>query len=76
MRLAVSRQPAIGKEIVSADTTVASQLALTKGERVVRIHCVRLTDSIPVSFDETYLPLEIVGKSITDFEGRAYFFDP
>ena len=56
----------IGKEIVTADATVASQLALTKGERVVRIRRLRLADGIPLSFDETYLPLEIGKKIITD----------
>ena len=56
----------IGKEIVTADATVASQLALTKGERVVRIRRVRLADGIPLSFDETYLPLEIGKKIMTD----------
>jgi len=46
----------IGKEVVTADATVASRLALTRGERVVRIRRVRLADGIPLSFDETYLP--------------------
>src|ERR1700720_1440776 len=66
---ALGRKPTarvIGKEIVTADAIVASQLALTKGERVVRIHRVRLADGIPLSFDETYLPLEIGKKVITD----------
>jgi GntR family transcriptional regulator len=53
----------IDKGIVPADSTVASQLGLTKGERVVRIRRVRLADGVPLSFDETYLPLEI-GKMI------------
>lgn len=48
---------------MAADATVASQLALTRGERVVRIRRVRLADGVPLSFDETYLPLEI-GKKI------------
>jgi GntR family transcriptional regulator len=56
----------IGKKIVAADQTVADQLSLTKGERVVRIHRVRLADGIPMSFDETYLPLEIGTKIITN----------
>ena len=66
---ALGRKPTarvLGKEIVTADATVASQLALTKGERVVRIHRVRLADGIPLSFDETYLPLEIGKKVITN----------
>src|SRR5712671_2278405 len=66
---ALGRKPTarvIGKEIVAANATVASQLALTKGERVVRIRRVRLADGIPLSFDETYLPLEVGKKIITD----------
>jgi GntR family transcriptional regulator len=66
---ALGRKPTarvIGKGIVTADATVASQLALTKGERVARIHRVRLADGIPLSFDETYLPLEIGKKIITN----------
>src|ERR1700740_1951153 len=63
---ALGRKPtarAVSKEIVTADATVADQLALMKGERVVRIRRVRLADGVPLSFDETYLPLEI-GKQI------------
>ncbi len=66
---ALGRKPTarvIGKEIVTADGIVASQLALTKGERVVRIRRVRLADGIPLSFDVTYLPLEIGKKIITN----------
>ena len=54
----------ISKEIVTADATVASALALTQGERVVRIRRVRLADGVPLSFDETYLGLEIGRKVI------------
>lgn len=53
----------IGKELVRADAVVADNLALTKGERVVRIRRVRLADGVPLSLDETYLPLQI-GKKI------------
>jgi GntR family transcriptional regulator len=66
---ALGRKPTarvIGKEIVTADATVARQLALTKGERVVRIRRVRLADGVPLSFDETYLPLEIGKRIITN----------
>src|SRR6202020_2327023 len=59
---ALGRKPTarlISKEVVTADATVASHLALTKGERVVRIRRVRLAGGIPLSFDETYLPFEI-----------------
>ncbi len=66
---ALGRKPTarvISKEVVTADTTVASHLALTKGERVVRIRRVRLADGVPLSFDETFLPLEIGKKIITN----------
>ena len=66
---ALGRKPAarvIGKDIVTADMTVAGQLALTKGARVVRIRRVRLADGIPLSFDETFLPLKIGRKIITN----------
>jgi GntR family transcriptional regulator len=66
---ALGRKPTarlIGKEIVTADATVANKLALTKGERVVTIRRVRLADGIPLSFDETFLPLEIGKKIITN----------
>ena len=66
---AIGRKPTarvIGREIVTADATVARQLALTRGGRVVRIRRVRLADGIPLSFDETYLPLEIGKKIISD----------
>ena len=63
---ALGRKPTarvIGKAIVTADGSVAHQLALARGERVVRIRRVRLADGVPISFDETYLPLE-VGKKV------------
>jgi GntR family transcriptional regulator len=56
----------IDKKVVIADKTVASQLALTRGERVMRILRVRLADGVPVSLDETYLPIEIGKKVITN----------
>src|SRR5258707_11899936 len=65
---ALGRKPTarvISKEVVTADTTVASHLALTKGERVIRIRRVRLADGVPLSFDETFLPLEIGKKIVT-----------
>src|SRR5580700_1484715 len=66
---ALGRKPTarvVSKEVVTADATVAGQRALMKGERVVRIRRVRLADGIPLSYDETYLPLEIGKKIIAD----------
>jgi GntR family transcriptional regulator len=66
---ALGRKPSarvISKEIIVANANVAKQLALTKGDRVVRIRRVRLADRVPLSFDETYLPLEIGKKIMKD----------
>lgn len=53
----------ISQGVVSADSAVARQLHINIGAHVMRIERVRLADSIPLSFDETYLPLDI-GKRI------------
>jgi GntR family transcriptional regulator len=53
----------VSKDVVAADSTVARQLRVSKGTYVMRIERVRLADSIPMSLDETYLPLD-VGKRI------------
>lgn len=53
----------LNKEILAANSAVARQLGVSKGTRVMRIKRVRLADSVPMSFDETYLPLDI-GKKI------------
>jgi GntR family transcriptional regulator len=66
---AIGRKPTarvLGKEIVVATETVARHLALTKGQHVIRIRRVRLGDGIPLSFDETFLPLEIGKKIVTN----------
>jgi GntR family transcriptional regulator len=66
---ALGRKPTarvISKETVNANATVARQLAVTRGERVVRIRRVRLADGVPLSFDETYLPFEIGQRIITN----------
>jgi GntR family transcriptional regulator len=53
----------IDKRIVKAGEAVARHLALPRDADVVRIQRVRLADGVPLSFDDTYLPLEI-GKKI------------
>jgi GntR family transcriptional regulator len=66
---ALGRKPSarvLSKEVVTANTAVANHLALTKGERVVRIRRVRLADGVPLSFDETFLPLDIGKKIISN----------
>ena len=64
----------LDNEIVSASESVARQLAITPGTPVVRIQRVRLADGVPVSFDETYLPLEIGERIIeNDLETEPIF---
>jgi GntR family transcriptional regulator len=53
----------VSKGVVAANEIVARHLGISKGTRVMRIERVRLADSVPMSFDETYLPLDI-GKKI------------
>ena len=53
----------LSRSEVAANATVARQLGISKGTRVVRIERVRLADSVPMSLDETYLPLAI-GRQI------------
>lgn len=64
----------LSQQTVAADSTVARQLRISKGTYVMRIERVRLADSIPMSFDETYLPLDI-GKRIVrnDLRTRPIF---
>ncbi len=56
----------VDKEVVAATATVAGQLALRVGEKVVRIRRVRLADGDPVSFDETYLPRPVGDRIMND----------
>ncbi|MBB6142628.1 GntR family transcriptional regulator [Silvibacterium bohemicum] len=49
----------VSQGVVAASVRVAQHLGISKGTRVMRIERVRLADSVPMSFDETYLPLEI-----------------
>ena len=74
---ALGRNPTarlIAKDVVAASDIVARQLALAPGARVVRIQRVRLADGVAMSFDETYLPLEIGEKIVThDLEAEPIF---
>jgi GntR family transcriptional regulator len=54
----------IGHGVVVANARVARQLAISKGTHVMRIERVRIADSVPMSFDETYLPLDIGRKVV------------
>jgi GntR family transcriptional regulator len=64
----------LDKQTVPASESVARQLAITAGKRVVRIQRVRLADNSPLSFDETYLPWEIGERILeNDLETEPIF---
>jgi GntR family transcriptional regulator len=64
----------LAKETVPANEFVARQLAIHAGTPVVRIQRVRLADSSPLSFDETYLPREIGERILeNDLETEPIF---
>jgi GntR family transcriptional regulator len=54
----------LSQGVVTANQIVAQHLGVSVGTRVMRIERVRLADAVPLSFDETYLPLEIGQKII------------
>jgi GntR family transcriptional regulator len=67
--LALGRTPTarlLDKRPVAASRTVARHLGVAPGTRVYRIERIRLADGVAVSFDETYLPLEIGEKIAGD----------
>ena len=53
----------VSRDVVPADDLVAGKLAIAAGTPVVQIRRIRLSDGVPLSFDETYLP-EDVGRKI------------
>jgi GntR family transcriptional regulator len=66
---ALGRRPSaqvLDRRIVAASETVARQLALQRAVPVARIQRVRLADSVPLSFDETYLPHDLGAQIMTD----------
>ena len=56
----------VGRDIVPADDVVADKLAIAPATPVVRIRRIRLSDGVPLSFDETYLPENIGRKVMTE----------
>jgi GntR family transcriptional regulator len=61
----------MSKGVVSAPARVAERLQVGRGTKVMRIERVRLADGLPVSFDETYLPLAL-GKKIARNDLRLH----
>jgi GntR family transcriptional regulator len=56
----------VSREVVAADQRVADRLAIIAGTSVVQIRRVRLSDGVPLSFDETYLPENLGRKIMAD----------
>ena len=52
--------------VVSAAPLVAEKLAVPAGKRVVQIQRVRLSDGVPLSFDEDLLPQDLGRRVMTD----------
>jgi GntR family transcriptional regulator len=61
----------ISQRVVAASARVAERLQLAKGTKVMQIKRVRLADGMPISFDETYLPLPL-GKQIAHNDLRLH----
>ncbi len=64
----------LDKRPVPASGDVARQLGVARGAMVYRIERVRLADGVALSFDETYLPLDI-GEKVAgnDLEAEPIF---
>jgi GntR family transcriptional regulator len=56
----------LGKQVVTAPDAAARQLMLPLQSKVVRIQRVRLADGTPLSYDETYLPLDLGEKIMAE----------
>lgn len=64
----------LGWEHVPADAAVANRLHVPLGEFVIGIRRVRLADGIALSYDETYLPIDLGEKVVThDLEAEPIF---
>ena len=61
----------VSQGVVAASARIAERLRLAKGTKVMQIKRVRLADGMPISFDETYLPLPL-GKQIARNDLRLH----
>lgn len=75
--MALGRHPTtrlLDKRPVPAAKEVARHLGVALGTQVYRIERVRLADGIAISFDETYLPLDIGERIVSnDLEAEPIF---
>lgn len=56
----------LSREFIPATPLVAAKLLVPEGTIVTQIKRVRLSDGVPLSFDETYLPAELGHKVVAD----------
>jgi GntR family transcriptional regulator len=56
----------LSRDVVPASPLVAEKLTVQAGTTVVQIRRVRLSDGVPLSFDETYLPEDLGRKVMTN----------
>jgi GntR family transcriptional regulator len=56
----------LSRDVVPATPLVAEKLTVQAGTTVVQIRRVRLSDGVPLSFDETYLPEDLGRKVMTN----------
>jgi GntR family transcriptional regulator len=61
--------------VVAADPAVARHLAITQGTQVTRIRRVRLADGRPLSYDETFLPLDLGERVVAEDLKTEPIFD-
>jgi GntR family transcriptional regulator len=67
--MAMGLQPSarvLGKATAKANEEVARQLRVPIGTEVMQIRRVRLADDVPISLDETYLPMDLGRKVVED----------
>jgi GntR family transcriptional regulator len=75
--LAIGLRPSarvLGKATVRASAEVAKQLGVPIGTQVMQIRRVRMADEVPISLDETYLPIDLGQKVVeNDLEIHPIF---
>ena len=72
--MAVGLRPSarvLGKATVKANEEVANQLGVSIGTEVMQIRRVRIADDVPISLDETYLPIDL-GRKVAENDLEIY----
>jgi GntR family transcriptional regulator len=61
----------LGKATLKANEEVAKQLGVPIGTDVMQIRRVRMADDVPISLDETYLPIDL-GRKVAENDLEIY----